>query len=155
MRQAMIQTSEPRAAVAEIDRRALIARLAGRARITDFDVAALRRLIEDTGSVTREEADCLYAIEAAPSDKPEAWTGFLIETITDHIVWQSRPTGVVSETQAEWLIAQADRCDSLAGLGALASVAAEAHRVPLWFVAAVRARAARRFGAPAADGRAA
>jgi hypothetical protein len=58
-----------------------------------------------------------------------------------HIVWQSRPTGVVNEAQAEWLIARADKCMSIAALAALVNVVAEAHRVPPRFPAAVQARA--------------
>jgi hypothetical protein len=111
------------------------------------DVPALRGMIEETGGLSRAEADALIAIEAAPAPKCDDWAAFFIDALTDHIVWQSRPTGVVNESQGEWLIAMADRCNSQNALGALANVAAEAHRLPLWFVAAVRARLAR-SGAP-------
>ena len=44
---------------------------------------------------------------AAPVKCPE-WTAFFVEAVTDHVVWQSRPSGVVNEAQGEWLIARAD-----------------------------------------------
>ena len=53
-----------------------------------------------------------------------------------------RPTGVISDEQAEWLLSRADECKSLEAIAALVNVLAEAHRAPQWFVAAVRARAA-------------
>ena len=135
------------ASLAQIDRTALITRLTRRGRVADHDVAALRRMVEETGSVNRQEADALFAVEIAVVDKADAWTGFLIETITDHVVWQSRPTGVLAGPQAEWLLEAADRCDGPTGIGILANVLAEAHRAPAWFVAAVRARATRTLGA--------
>lgn len=107
------------------------------------DVAELRAMIEAAGGLTRSEADALVSVEASRTPKCDEWAAFFIDAITDHMVWQSRPTGVVNESQGEWLIAMADRCASQAALGALANIAAEAHRLPLWFVAAVRARLAR------------
>jgi hypothetical protein len=106
------------------------------------DVAALREMLEES-ALSRAEADALAAIDAAPTPKCDEWAAFFIDVITDHVLWQCRPTGVVNESQGEWLIALADRSGSRTALGALAGVLAEAHRVPLWFVAAVRARLSR------------
>jgi hypothetical protein len=108
------------------------------------DVAELRAMVEAAGGLTRSEADALVSVEASRAPKCDEWSAFFIDAITDHVVWHSRPTGVVNESQGEWLIAMTDRCATPASLGALANVAAEAHRLPLWFVAAVRARLARR-----------
>ena len=85
----------------------------------------------------------MFALEASPALKCAEWTAFFVETITDHVVWQSRPTGVVNESQAEWLLARADAAASLNALALLVNVLAEGHRVPMWLLAAVRARAAR------------
>lgn len=111
------------------------------------DLAGLRAMAEEAGGFNRQEIDALATIEAASAPKCDDWAAFFIDAVTDHMVWQSRPSGVVNEGQGEWLIAMADRCASPAALGALANVAAEAHRLPLWFVAATRARLAR-YGAP-------
>ena len=118
-------------------------------RVTAMDVAWLRREMFADGIVSREEADELFALERAGIAVGREWTEFFVEMITDHIVWQSRPSGVVSDSQAEWLIEQADACASVNGLAALVNVLAEAHRAPRWFLAAVRARAKR--GWPGVD----
>ena len=95
------------------------------------------------GEVSREAADELFAVERAGLANAPEWTEFFVEMIVEHVVWQARPTGVVSEAQAEWLIERADECASVNALAALVNVLAEAHRAPAWFLAAVRARAAR------------
>ncbi len=128
----------------EMDRgRAAVLAIAARGAINADDVAALRREVFAEGFVSREEADALFALERACPKGCAEWTEFFVEAITDHVVWQARPTGVVNETQAEWLISRADAAASLNGLAALVNVLAEAHRTPLWLVAAARARAAR------------
>lgn len=129
-------------ACADYGRMAKLMRLVA-AGVAVADMAVLRGLVEEAGGLSRAEIDALVTIEASPAPKCEEWTPFFIDAVTDHMVWQARPTGVVNESQGEWLIAMADRCNSPAALGALANVAAEAHRLPLWFVAAVRARLAR------------
>jgi len=135
---------ESRELARTLDRgRAAVMEAAAKGEIAPEDVARLRRDIFGDGFITREEADALFALERATNAKCPAWTSFLVEAITDHIVWQSRPTGVVNEAQGEWLVARADEAASLNGLAVLVNVIAEAHRVPLWFLAAVRSRAAR------------
>jgi hypothetical protein len=123
--------------------RAAVLAAARKGAIDEGDVAALRREIFSDGFVSRDEADALFALDRATPVKCEAWTAFFVEAVTDHVVWQSRPTGVVNEAQGEWLIARADASANLCALAALVNVLAEAHRAPQWFLAAVKARAAR------------
>jgi len=112
-------------------------------KVTAIDVAWLRREVFADGAVSREAAEELFAVEKAGVAQAPEWTEFFVEMITEHVVWQSRPTGVISETQAEWLIAQADACASVNALAALVNILGEAHRAPRWFLAAVRSRATR------------
>ena len=124
-------------------RRQAVQTLTQRDTITAADVATLRREVFADGAVSRAEAEALFDLERSANEKCAEWTPFFIEAITDHVVWQVRPTGVVSAAQGEWLIEQADASRTLNAFACLVNVLAEAHRVPLWFVAAVRARAAR------------
>jgi hypothetical protein len=110
-------------------------------RVTAQDVAWLRREVFGDGEVTREAADELFAVARARMNNASEWTEFFVEMITDHVVWQARPTGVVSDAEAEWLIRRADECKTVEALAALVNVLAEADRAPEWFVAGVRARA--------------
>ena len=111
-------------------------------RVTAQDVAWLRREVFAEGDVTREIADELFEVARARMNNAPEWTELFVELITDHVVWQARPTGVVSDAQAEWLIQKADDCQTVEALAALVNVLAEAHRAPQWFIDAVRARAA-------------
>ena len=112
-------------------------------KVTAMDVAWLRREVFADGAVSREAAEELFAVERARVAQTPEWTEFFVEMVTEHVVWQSRPTGVISENQAEWLIAQADQCASVNALAVLVNIVGEAHRAPRWFLAAVRSRAAR------------
>ena len=114
-------------------------------RVTAQDVAWLRREVFADGEVTREAADELFAVARARMDNAPEWTEFFVELITDHVVWQTRPTGIVTDEQAKWLLQRADECRSLEALAALVNVLAEAQRAPQWFVAAVRGARLRRM----------
>jgi hypothetical protein len=109
-------------------------------KVCAMDVAWLRREIFADGEVSRDAADELFAVERSNIAKCPEWTEFLAEMTTEHVVWQSRPTGVVNESQAEWLIARADECRSIGALAALVNALVEAHQVPQWLAAAARAR---------------
>jgi hypothetical protein len=127
-----------------VDRsRTIISSLIHGRKVTGLDVAWLRREVFADGEVSREAAEELFAVERSDAVKAAAWMEFFVELITEHIVWQSRPTGIVDEAQAAWLIEQADEAASAAALAALVNVLAEAHRAPQWFIEAVRARATR------------
>jgi hypothetical protein len=119
-------------------------------KVTAQDVAWLRREVFAEGEVTRETADELFAVARAGMLNAPEWTELFVELVTDYVVWQSRPTGVVADEEAQWLIERADACKSIEALATLVNVLAEAHRAPQWFVAAVRARAAQWPGAEAA-----
>jgi hypothetical protein len=123
--------------------RASILALAGASRIEVRDVARLRAELADSAGVGAAEADALFALERSTPDACPEWTAFFVEAITDFVVWQARPTGVVNTAQAEWLIAQADETCTLNAFATLVNVLAEAHRVPAWLPAAVRGRGAK------------
>ena len=127
-----------------VDRsRSIISAMIVGRKVTAMDVAWLRREVFADGFVTREAAEELFAVERADIDKAPEWTDFFVEMVTDYALWQTRPTGALNETQAEWLLEQADSCMTVNALATLVDVLGEAHRVPLWFLAAVRARAHR------------
>jgi hypothetical protein len=117
--------------------------LKARGAVWDCDIDLVRRGVLAGRPVTRAEADALFDVERANIEKCEGWTCFLVEAITDHLVWEARPTGIVDEEKAEWLLDHVDRAASLNGLAVLVNVLAEAHKAPLWLVSAARARAAR------------
>ena len=129
--------------------RSFVSALAHRGGVSPMDVTWLRREVFADGEVSRDMADELFSVERLNIEKCPEWTEFLVEMITEHVVWQSRPTGVVNEPQAEWLIARADECRSIGALATLVNVLVEAHQVPQWLAAATRART--RQGWPGVD----
>jgi hypothetical protein len=120
--------------------RSIIGALILSRRITSMDVTWLRREIFADGQVTREEAEELFEVERSGVATGQDWTTLFVELVTDHLVWQARPTGIVNDDKAEWLLANADSCKSANAMAALGNVLAEAHRAPAWLAAAVRKR---------------
>ncbi len=118
-----------------------IIRLAHAAEVTRMDVAALRRDIAGEVSLERDEIEALFALDRALDRSDGEWTEFLVRAVTDHVVWASRPTGIVGERDAQWLLAAADGSRTATTFAVLVNVLEEADRVPGWFAGAVRKRA--------------
>ncbi|MBX9759191.1 MAG: hypothetical protein K2Y29_10485 [Beijerinckiaceae bacterium] len=122
--------------------RAVIDGIAASGRIGAAELASLRDYFGEVAPLTRTDAEALFELDRTVSDIHEEWTGFFVQTVTDYIVWQSRPTGLVNGAQSEWLLAQADTGRTLNAFAILVNVLAEADRVPAWLPAAVHGRAA-------------
>jgi len=83
-----------------------IGEMRGKGSISANDVTKLRRGIFSKGYVTAEEADVLFAMHDACPVQDPAWSAFLIEAITDHIINRADPRGYVTVDNAGWLIAR-------------------------------------------------
>jgi hypothetical protein len=80
-----------------------VADIAARGSIKDTDVAKLRRNYYADGSISRDEAEALLALnEACPVQDP-AWSQCFIEMITDYLVDQAAPEGYLTSENAAWL----------------------------------------------------
>jgi hypothetical protein len=119
-----------------------IAHCPSRAEITPQDVAELRARLSGDAWIGQAEAEVLFAMERTATRKCREWTSFFVEAITDHVVWQARPTGVVNAAQADWLFQHVIAANTLNGYAALVNVLAEADRVPTWLAPALRSQAA-------------
>ena len=120
--------------------------LLGKRHVTKDDVAALRGSDMALGLRSRAEAEMMFAIERGRGEKCRAWGEFLVETLTDFVVWDQRPSGTLTEETALWLADQVDETPTPACLALLVAVTDEAEVVPAWFVPAVRLRASKVFG---------
>jgi hypothetical protein len=67
------------------------------------DVRHLQRDVMPDGIESRDECDVLIALDRAISDKPGAWSAFIIQAAVDYVVWSSRPTGMIDRDTAQWL----------------------------------------------------
>ena len=104
-------------------------------------VTSLHRHLFADCSLDRHEAASLFDLERTALTRSDAWTAFFVQAVTDHVVWGARPTGRLSEDQAEWLIARVDETRTPASFAILVNVLDETRHVPAWFEGAVRARA--------------
>ena len=132
----------------ELDQRRVALLAFGKSK--NMDAQAVRRLRFELfrgDAISRDEADALFEIERT---RPECleWSEFFVDTILDYLLWQQRPSGVLNEPKAEWLMGQVDRTKTLASFALLVAVLEEAHRTPGWYLAAVRGRAAKGWAAP-------
>jgi hypothetical protein len=109
--------------------------------LTAAEIRQLRRALFEDDGVSRDEARALFDLDRAQNAACPEWTEFFVECLTDHVVWQARPTGILNNEQAEWLLGETDAKFSLTGFALLANILAESHRAPQWFLDAVRARA--------------
>ncbi len=128
----------------ELDRRRMA--LVSIEREGGIDADLVRRLRFDLfrgDALTQDEADALFSIERAVRPDCREWRDFFIDAIVDFLLWQQRPSGVLNEAQAEWLMSRADSTKTLTAFATLVATLEEAHRTPGWFAAAVRGRVAK------------
>ena len=104
---------------------AKIAEIASTSRIDADDVLMLRREMFADGVVLSDEAEALFALNAACTDQCPEWPVFFTEAITDYIVHQEKPSGYISVENADWLInaiSRDGRIDSMTELELLVRV---------------------------------
>lgn len=78
--------------------------IVARGTIKDSDIAACRRVLYEDGVISCDEAELVLKLNERCPNKAAAWDEFFIEAITDYIVFQERPQGYVTATNAHWLI---------------------------------------------------
>jgi hypothetical protein len=72
--------------------------------ITADEILALRRDGWGDGQVTLDEADAIFAIDAALAERSPEWCDFFVEAIGEYVLNAWEPKGYVTDTQAAWLI---------------------------------------------------
>lgn len=83
----------------------IIAAIIAARTISYRQVVMLRRWFIGRAASTEADIRALLAINTATGGRNDAFTALLVEVATDFLVYQQRPTGRVSERQADWLIA--------------------------------------------------
>ena len=68
------------------------------------DVMKLRRSMFQDGLIDRREAEQVFAIDAACTEKAPEWAEFFVMALTDHVVWKVEPKKYVSDEKADFLI---------------------------------------------------
>jgi len=73
------------------------------------DILALRRAGWADGRMTREEAEALFAAQAAIAAPTGEWSDFFVESVVQFVLNGSEPRGYASDADAAWLIEQISR----------------------------------------------
>ena len=75
-----------------------------RGTLTEADVQKFRRIFYEDGIVSVDEAEILFKLNAKCPIAHASWSAFLVEAVTDYIVFQVQPQGYVTAENAHWLV---------------------------------------------------
>ncbi len=105
-----------------------------RGSIKDADISRIRRVLYEDGVISPDEAEILFRLNEGCALKDSAWADLFIEGITDFIVYQERPQGYVTASNAHWLIDRVSkdgRIDSKLELDMIVNVMDKARWAPV------------------------
>ncbi|MEQ5788079.1 hypothetical protein J3454_09260 [Erythrobacter sp. NFXS35] len=83
-------------------------RAAADGQVTADELLALRREGWGDGIITRAEAEALFTLNTALSERSVEWCDFFVEAIGEHVLNGTPPRLQCNEAEAVWLIAQVD-----------------------------------------------
>jgi hypothetical protein len=72
--------------------------------ITGAMLQGILRATQARGLASREEAEFLFTIDRTGFVGGRDWFPLAVKAVTDFIVWESRPTGHITEADTDWLI---------------------------------------------------
>ena len=72
--------------------------------ITAENVRQLRATVFKNETVEHHEAEMLLILDDSAGEKSTEWSHFFVEAFVDYIVHQAKPTGSISNSNANWLI---------------------------------------------------
>jgi hypothetical protein len=101
--------------------------------ITPEEILSLRREGWGDGQITHAEAEAIFVLDAALTERPADWCDFLVEAIGEYVLNTWEPRGYVSDEQGAWLVAKVSadgRLDSMTELELLVRVLERAHNAP-------------------------
>ena len=123
---------------------AFVARVQRSGRLNFGDIKELQRDILPDGLIAREEAEALLSLDRAITQAHPAWSGYLVTTLVDFVVWGVRPTGSIDRETARWLVAWLSSETPSRAVAELArELAAEANDIDGTLVGALKAAKAR------------
>jgi hypothetical protein len=110
--------------------------------VTKEDMVGMRAVIFERGLADHTEAEVLLALDHGPVAQMPGWSAFFIEALTDFVLWQSRPTGRVTESDLDWLLGCLGDWPSANAAALLGAIARDAHEPPARLQIVMQRRAA-------------
>lgn len=80
--------------------------------------------------MNRREAEQLFIIDAAKDARDPQWESYFVEQLVEFLVHSRRPTGVITEADADWLVSQFDQEPSPSVPALLRALVSEAETIP-------------------------
>lgn len=84
-------------------------KIIARGSVRETDLAQLKERFAETGQISREDAEGLFAINAQCPAKDTGWSDWFIGAVSDYVVHSAEPEGYVTHDNASWLIQQITR----------------------------------------------
>ena len=66
-------------------------------RISAETVRHLREDVFSDGATDRREAEAIFRLDQACSEKDPEWPALYVDALTDYFVWQAKPSGSISQ----------------------------------------------------------
>jgi hypothetical protein len=99
--------------------------------VTDADCLEIRSALWDDGTIGADEADRLFAIDDACTQRTDAWGDLFVEAVAHLLTHQTPPFGYIDDQNAAWLISRMEqKTDSAANLPLLVMVLETADNAP-------------------------
>lgn len=101
--------------------------------VSSEEVLALRRQGWGDGIITREEAEALFAVNNALSERDQEWCDFFVEAVGEFVLNAAPPRLQCDDKEAKWLIAQIDHdgvVESYVELETMVRIIERAENVP-------------------------
>ena len=111
----------------------LAKRVAVDGEVSAAELLSLRQNGFADGRISQGEAEAIFSLNRALSDRTEEWTDFFVEAVGEYLVNQRAPIGYVDDENAAWVMGQIDadgKLCSMAELELLVRVFERAKNVP-------------------------
>jgi hypothetical protein len=90
----------------------------------------VEQVTRERGLTSREEVEALFTMDRYGFVSGDEWFKAAVKSVSDYMVWELRPTGHVTETDADWIIGLFGDQPTSFGRAVLFAIVREAETVP-------------------------
>jgi hypothetical protein len=90
----------------------------------------VEHVARERGLECREEVEALFTMDRYGFVSGDTWFLFAVKCVSDFLIWEARPTGHVTEQDADWIIGLVGDQPTAFGRAVLFSLVREAETVP-------------------------
>jgi hypothetical protein len=90
----------------------------------------VEHVARERGLESRDEVEVLFTMDRYGFVSGDTWLPFAVKCVSDYLIWEARPTGHVTEQDADWIIGLVGDQPTSFGRAVLFSLVREAETVP-------------------------